>query len=1169
MNRLTLTAAVSLLFLAPLSAAYAQEPQVHGKLYNSYTRAVAQANPWDKYQAEPAGSGSKSAPDNLPNKAANQTPSSNSSTGSLANPWDKYQAEPAGRHLPAAKSSSPSKAASMPVPATAEGAPQIEDGLPAATGANPWDKYTPAPTASKAKKKNVAKVKERPEKLELAEPLPIGEIPQGTPVLKNNLAVGIDNYFAIEYSDQLVGYSHYKINRLLTLGGQSTYVMDSASRIKMGVDSVQDLKFTANTQIDKKTLAPALFLCVQGEAKSQEALSVNCIYSEDFIAQNNNYMGKEQGYLQKYADGKPPLLVFNNLWGHLDTFPEHYWLMVRAASQGGVLETYDPILQGIGKTIVYKPIKETWKDRNGQAHTTFVYKITDAFSAPLAYVRVYAKNYELAEIREIGSGLVFRRSTPGVVAAVEKSPGQRIKANAEISNVYFQDPDKLTYLEAFVDLRLRGGELAQHQVRGYKQKFYGEVKEGKIRGRAVVQSEIENNEPEAKFPFNVDVPPELEKYLQACPGIELEVTSLTTKAKEITWKSESAFQAAQRLNGYVSNQIGEGVALPSARQTLENQIGNPEGKALLLTAMLRALKIPARMVGGLSYNNGSFTAHRWVEAWLGPKDGWIPFDPSTNESGFINASHITLWESGDLQAMDVYVEKFSPRPARTTSYFKTPLKWPIGEKRTYFIYHQGKLIGLESSHMYDMEVNEGGETYNFKSESVIIREDAPLIFESTLNLNQNGLPVSFSSSEDNGQRVHHEAFSFQGTNIVQNLSLKDSPSLPRPAKSKMRLEREKQEAEQATSARQAEEVMENNPPAPETIQVDNSSDSEVVQSSTTSAAVTNSAVQTQDNNTEKLAEAASADSSKPTDPTEQKNSQSSSDKPTDNEVNSSETEQLGQSLGEAAQNSQQDITGSDDSPEPAVSDEAKAAAEAEAQKQADLKARQAAKEKLIEVKACYDEAKQTEAAKQQDNSTQESSPSSLPDEDAEITTRRIPYSVGTYLVDPRFLSQWALVVEQSPAVASETSSEASNDASASPSMPNVDPNVGVVSSSEVIVPQSSSNTSTNQSSEAGTAVGETGADTFSQPNQNEDENDETYSFKAFIPSSLKVQDLTLQRADADETIVMPDGTEIEAARLDTEKGMLFFMDLKTGKVVKISIPSQNLEMYLEDTHFEL
>lgn len=1153
MNRLTFTAAaVSLLCLAPLSAAYSQEPQVHGRLYNTYSQAVAQANPWDKYQAEPTSKTKSSAPSVTPQAS---TPTASDSG---AAPWDKYPAEPSTtpKASPKASNSAPSPQV-IPIPATAEGSPEVEENLPEVTGDNPWDKYAPAPSPVKVKKKNTAKIKDRPTKLELAQPLPEMEVPQGARVIKNNLAVGTDNYFAIEYAGQLVGYSQYKINRLLTLGGQSTYVMDSASRIKMGVDSVQDLKFTANTQIDKKTLAPALFLCIQGEHKSKDALSVNCIYSEDFIAQNNNYMGKEQGYLQKYSTDQPPLLVFNNLWGHLDTFPEHYWLMVRAASQGGVLETYDPILQGIGKTIVYKPIKESWKDRNGAAHTTFVYKITDANSAPLAYVRLYAKNYELAEIKEIGSGLVFRRSTPGVVSAVAKSSGQRIKANSEISNIYFQDPNKLTYLEAFVDLRLRGGELAQHQIKNYKQQFYGEVKEGQIKGRAVVSSDLKGETPKAKFPFTEKVPEELEKYLQACPGVELEVNSLTTKAKEVTWKSETAFQAAQRLNGYVSNQIAEGVALPSARQTLENQVGNPEGKALLLTALLRAVKIPARVVGGLSYNKGSFTVHRWTEAWLGAEDGWVAFDPSTNESGFINASHITLWESGDLQAMDIYVEKFSPRPPRTTDYFKTALKWPIGEKRTYGIYHKGKLIGLESSYMYDMEVGEGGETYDFKSESVILRDETPLVFESTLSMNQNGLPISFQTTEDNGQKVHRESFTFRGNNINQALDLKESKSLPKPAKSKALIEREKAEAEKQSEIQAEETQLEKNPPLPESVQV------EPTNTTAQGASLdTPPQAQSQPPQTEPSLEKAA-------------NANKDIEKPEASSTEAAQADKLGQGIGEAAQGASGDVNKADDLPEEAISNAEQEAAEAEAKKQAELKLREETKERLLEIKACYDEAKEQAAEAEKAKSAETklvekediTGESAQPEEVAEPKTRQIPYSIGTYLVDPRFLSQWALVVEQSPVVTPE---KATQEAQPDPELPKVDPNTGVIASSEVIAPNSTSTSEVKSDDSASNSpAGETGAGTFNPNSASENEEDEAYSFKAFIPGSLKVQDLAIQRADADETITMPDGKEVETARLDTEKGMLFYMDLKTGKVLKISIPSQDLEMYLEDTRFEL
>ena len=1183
MNRLTFTTAVTLLLLSPWPL-LAQEPKFdpHSLAQAAASEKVntpstpATSNPWDKYQAAPA----QKAPSSPTAPAATEsTPAAPSPAG--ANPWDKYQAEPGA---------APKKETQMPTPAATEGAPSVDDDLPRATGDNPWDKYQPAPSPVK-RKKNVAKVKERPAKLELAQPLPALETPQGERVIKNNLPVGIDNYFAIEYAGKLVGYSHFRINRLLTLGGQSTYVLDSSSRIKLGIDTVQDLQFTANAQIDKKTLSPALFLCVQGKDKSaKDAMTVNCIYSEDFIAQNNDYAGKTQGYLQKFPKGQPPLLVFNNLWGHLDTFPEHYWLLVRAAAEGGVLETYDPILQGIGQTIVYKPIKEMWTDAQGQKHTTLVYRITDVNSAPLAYVRLYAKDYQLAEIKEIGSGFTFRRSNKAVVPTVAKSSGQRIKANAELSNVYFQDPEQLSHLEAFLDLRLRGGELAQHEVKNYKQQFYGELKEGRMNGRAVVSTSLGAQEPKTPFPFREETPPELQKYLEACPGVELEVGALKTKALEITWKSENAFQAASRINGYVANQIAEGVALPSARQTLENQVGNPESKALLMVALLRALKIPARSVGGLVYRRGAFVAHRWVEAWFGAEEGWVPFDPTTNESGLINASHIALWESGDLQAMDIYVEKFAPRPPRTVSYFKEPLKWPMGEKRTYSIYHKGELIGLESSHMYDMEVEASGENYNFKSESVLLREEKPLIFESMLTMNAQGLPVAFRSSEDNGTRVQSEAFTFQGNSIWQDLELKPTPSLPRPAKSKARLEEEKRQAEAEAAQAEAQPEEEVTAPALEPVPLPAAP---VVTPSPSEAASTAAAAPKEEVQEEVKEEATPA---------------------------TPEEAQLAQGLDKAAQgDSQEAASASTDEGstqlQEAISPEERQKAEEEAAAQAKEEATKERRAQLVEIMACYEEGQELERARQEEaqaaaaeleaTSKQEapspkvegqkatapaakgeqadhkakkeadSASGEEPIEDHEPKRRQIPYSIGTYLIDQRFLSQWALVVEQSPAVVVQDDTPPSSAAASLPGAPQVDPNLGIVGASEIIAPPSADSAapekdadgSTTTTPSTGAPTGETGAGTFNTPST-EDEG-ETFTFHAFIPGALRLQELTLQRADVDESLTMPNGETLETARLDTEKGMIFYLDLETGKVVKISIPSQELEMYLEESRFEL
>lgn len=1208
MNKFTFFTVIALISTLP-SAAQAREPEI---VPRSEAVLTAQGNPWDKYDAEtsPKASrpGSEASPESA-EPASKAVPAADKTVPVTKNPWDKYDAEtspkasrpgseasapesaePASKAVPAADKAVPvtknpwdryeaepsknrnkaDKGQNAPTaPALTEEAPLPADDLPPSIGGNPWDKYVPAPSAARRSKKNVAKVKERPVKLELAQPLPEPEIPQGKRFIKNDLPVGKDYYFAIEYAGQLVGFSKFKINRLVTLGGQSTYVMESSSRLKLGIHKVQDLKFTSNAQIDKKTLSPAMFLCAQGDGKKLEGMSVNCIYSDDFIAQNNIYDGHTQGYVEKFNKEERPLLIFNNLWGHLDTFAEHYWLLVRAAASGGVVKTYDPILQGTGQTIVYAPIKESWQDKAQNKYTTYVYKITDINSAPLAYVRLNAANYELLEIKEIGSGFSFRRSTPGVETTLDKASGQRIKANSQLSNIYFQDPDKLLRLEAFADLHLRSSELAQHELPNYSQKFYGTIEEGRMNGRFVVISTLYKQEPKAKYPFSIEIPEELKKYTQASPGIELEINALKTKALEITWKSETAFQAAQRLNGYIATQIGEGVALPSARLTMENKVGNPESKALLLTAFLRAIGIPARCIGGLAYRGDSFASHYWVEAWLGPEDGWFQFDPTSNEAGFVNASHISLWESGDLQAMDLVVEKFLPRPPRSVDYFKTDLKWPIGERRTYSIYQDGRLIGLENAHMYDMEMAASGENYKFKADAVIMREKTPLVFESTLTLNNKGLPVAFEAQEDDSEKVYHSTFVFKGNTIIQTLEDAPSPAPKRPEKSQAKLAEEQALSENPEAA-SAEAQDGESAPLPEVVAPDNNASSPAGEAGAAEPEKNPAPAEAQTSDSGSLENAPAPEpvklESQPEAQNETgdgqlgKNIEEAANKKTEGSLEKSE---------QASDNGEQASNNGEQASEKAENPEGGAEAEAEDASPSAEEQNRELRKTLEEIRACYNEGREAWIRVQKENEE-----NGISADEPHGREREIPYSFGTYMIDQRFLSQWAMVVEQSPAVQPENSKAGEPSSAASGSaLPKVDPNLGTAPVSEEIIPGGAQPKTDEKEKTEGKESepekkGETGAGTFNNTD-NADEESESYTVQVFIPGSLRTQELTLQRADSDETVTLPNGEEVEAARLDTEKGMIFYVSLETGKVIKISIPGQKLEMYLDSVEFKL
>lgn len=588
------------------------------------------------------------------------------------------------------------------------------------------------------------------------EPLPI---PAGPAVVDANLVPKRKAIFRVEYDKRLVGYSIFEVSGSMTLVGESSWILKSRSRLKLGVGSKDDSNFESKLMVDTKTLAPTYFQAQQTAGGGK--FEVTCLYSRTMVAQTNT-AGKGAAAQQHFHsyEGEVPKLLFNNLWGHLDTFPEHYWLLVRSAVKGGTLKAYDPILRGGGQLVVYAPKAEKWK-LDKVDYNTLVYPISDMEGTMLARVRVEAKTMELLEVDEVGSGVVIRRSNANVLAEVEKmKPLDLLPRRMASSNVIFPEPEKLTNLEADIDLSLRGGNLVDHQISGYRQYFTGEISEGHMKGRVVVRSVPSDLTHKTKYPFRKDEQPpaDVATDLHPGPGVESDWPPLQNKALELAWKSDSTFAAARKLMNFCT-QVEEGVSLPSARYALESGVGNPESKALLLVALARAAGLPARPVGGLLYRDGTFVPHHWAEIWLGPNDGWSAFDPTTLEAGRIGAAHIALWNSGDIQSMDVKIVNYAPRAPRRVAFFNRELSWGVGEERTYDILRKGKKIGQEIAAVREITVAEDEDLYRFES-TTKITEGTALDSTSELMVDPNGLPVHFSLNGVKG-KMQNQKFSFK------------------------------------------------------------------------------------------------------------------------------------------------------------------------------------------------------------------------------------------------------------------------------------------------------------------------------------------------------------------------------------------------------------------------
>jgi len=87
-----------------------------------------------------------------------------------------------------------------------------------------------------------------------------------------------------------------------------------------------------------------------------------------------------------------------------------------------------------------------------------------------------------------------------------------------------------------------------------------------------------------------------------------------------------------------------------ASWVLDNRYGVCDELTSLFIAMVRSLGIPARYVSGFAYtdwnNLNDFGSHAWAEVYF-PDYGWVAFDLTYHEFGYVDVGHVKLMQSLD------------------------------------------------------------------------------------------------------------------------------------------------------------------------------------------------------------------------------------------------------------------------------------------------------------------------------------------------------------------------------------------------------------------------------------------------------------------------------------------------------------------------------------------
>ena len=164
------------------------------------------------------------------------------------------------------------------------------------------------------------------------------------------------------------------------------------------------------------------------------------------------------------------------------------------------------------------------------------------------------------------------------------------------------------------------------------------------------------------FPIK-NLPDELKVWTRPTEKINSDDSRIIRLASDLAEGEDDLFKVVFKLANFTKNYIRYDLAfageVKSALWILNNRNGVCGDFSSLFMALTRALGIPIKYVVGVAYTDfedaNEFVPHAWTEVYF-PNEGWIPFDPTYGEFGYIDISHVKLKESVDVDNPSVHYE---------------------------------------------------------------------------------------------------------------------------------------------------------------------------------------------------------------------------------------------------------------------------------------------------------------------------------------------------------------------------------------------------------------------------------------------------------------------------------------------------------------------------------
>ena len=166
-----------------------------------------------------------------------------------------------------------------------------------------------------------------------------------------------------------------------------------------------------------------------------------------------------------------------------------------------------------------------------------------------------------------------------------------------------------------------------------------------------------------KFPIE-ELPKDIIVYTKPSETIDSSDENIIRLASELVKGEDDLYSAVFKIADWTKNNINYNLSTltadvsQKASWVLQNKQGVCDELTSLFIALLRAVGIPGRFVSGIAYTNSplfpdNWGAHGWAEVYF-PNYGWVPFDVTYGEFGWVDPTHITFKDSVDSDEPSTY-----------------------------------------------------------------------------------------------------------------------------------------------------------------------------------------------------------------------------------------------------------------------------------------------------------------------------------------------------------------------------------------------------------------------------------------------------------------------------------------------------------------------------------